>query len=320
MNIKIYQINAERDVNHLMFLSMFNLKKQGLDEKVNSEIYDLVFEGDVNAFNLEDVYFMFNSDVPHEYKGRSLSVSDVVEVSGDENIKDGFYFCDRFGFKSVEFDKTVCQNILSSEEMRNLNINELRNEFPEGTAVKLTKMENEPQMYEGLKGVVTSVDDIGQIHVKWENGSTLALNTKTDIFEKDTLNQKLTVLFVEPKKFPKEIQIDDTLEAMQELVDGYIEEYMPFEDEVALICNEEGKSRKMPLNRAIYGDDNKISDIIAGSFFIVKAPMDSEKYESLSKDLIEKYSHKFKYPERFAKVYGEIKAIPYNPSRDEKDR
>lgn len=320
MNVKIYQINADRDVNHLMFLSMFNLRKQGFDERINSEIYDLVFEGDVNAFNLEDVYYKFNADIPHGYKGRSLSVSDVVEVSGDENIKDGFYFCDRFGFKSVEFNNTACRNILSTEEMRNLNIDDIRFEFPEGTAVKLIKMDNEPQMYEGLKGIVTSVDDIGQIHVQWENGSTLALNTKSDIFEKDTLNNKLTVLLVNPKETPKEVQIDDTLEAMQGLVEGYIEEYMPFEDEIALVCNEEGKMKNMPLNRAIYDKDKNISDIIAGPFFIVKAPLESEKYESLPKELADKYSKKFKYPEKFYKVNGDIKVVPYNPSRDEKDR
>src|SRR5699024_6863922 len=45
------------------------------------------------------------------------------------------------------------------------------------------------------------------------------------------------------------------LEAMQELVGGDIEEYMPFEDEVAIICNEEGKIIGLPLNRAIYSEE-----------------------------------------------------------------
>lgn len=55
------------------------------------------------------------------------------------------------------------------------------------------------------------------------------------------MNEKITVLLVEPGKYPKPIEIEDTLEAMQEVVGGDIEEYMPFEDEVAIICNEEGK-------------------------------------------------------------------------------
>ena len=44
---------------------------------------------------------------------------------------------------------------------------------------------------------------------------------------------KIKVLLVEPEKYPKEIVIDDSLEAMQEVVGGDIEEYMPFDDDVA---------------------------------------------------------------------------------------
>ncbi len=38
---------------------------------------------------------------------------------------------------------------------------------------------------------------------------------------------KIKVLLVEPEKYPNEIVIDDSLEAMQEVVGGDIEEYMP---------------------------------------------------------------------------------------------
>ena len=63
---------------------------------------------------------------------------------------------------------------------------------------------------------------------------------------------KLSVLLVEPNKYPRMIEIDDTLEAMQKVVDGDIEEYMPFEDEVAIICNDESKMNGMLPNRAVY--------------------------------------------------------------------
>lgn len=43
-------------------------------------------------------------------------------------------------------------------------------------------------------GKVIDVDDIGQIHVEWENGSTLALNVEEDDFtvvpQKETLSEK----------------------------------------------------------------------------------------------------------------------------------
>lgn len=50
------------------------------------------------------------------------------------------------------------------------------------TKVKLFYMDGEPQMPKGLEGKVTSFDDAGQIHVQWNNGSTLALNAEKDVF------------------------------------------------------------------------------------------------------------------------------------------
>lgn len=58
----------------------------------------------------------------------------------------------------------------------------IRSTYPAGTKVILEKMQGEPQMEPGLKGEVVAVDDIGQIHVEWENGSTLALNINVDRF------------------------------------------------------------------------------------------------------------------------------------------
>ena len=60
----------------------------------------------------------------------------------------------------------------------------------------------------------------------------------------------IDVILVEPMKPPKMVTIADSLESMQKTVGGSIEEYMPFTDEVAIVCNEEGKLRKMDLNRA----------------------------------------------------------------------
>ena len=43
-------------------------------------------------------------------------------------------------------------------------------------------MYGESRIPSGTKGSVKFVDDIGQIHVKWDNGSTLALNADVDEF------------------------------------------------------------------------------------------------------------------------------------------
>ncbi len=69
---------------------------------------------------------------------------------------------------------------------------------------------------------------------------------------------RISVLLVEPNRYPRMIEIDDTLEAMQAVVGGDIEEYMPFEDEVAIVCHEEGKLIGLPPNRAIYAEPETV--------------------------------------------------------------
>ena len=69
-------------------------------------------------------------------------------------------------------------------------------------------------------------------------------------------NDKLRVLLLKPGELAEIAEIEDNLESMQRLVEGNIEEYMPFEDasdprtgDCAIVCNEEGKMLGMELNR-----------------------------------------------------------------------
>ena len=134
------------------------------------------------------------------------------------------------------------------------------------------------------------------------------------------MSEKINVLLIEPGKYPKQIEIEDTLEAMQETVGGYIEEYMPFDDEVAIVCNEEGKMNGAELNRAIYSNDKEILDIIAGKFFIAYAPIESESFLSMPKDLMKKYEDKFRSPERFYQTDKGIEAKAYKPISKDMER
>lgn len=201
-----------------------------------------------------------------------------------------------------------------------MKLKEIREMYPEGTQIVLTEMAGESQMPYGLKGTVKFVDDAGQIHMSWENGSSLALNIYEDTFEKVEAPEKISVILVEPGRYPKLIEIEDTLEAMQETVGGYIEEYMPFDDEVAIVCNEEGKMNGAELNRAIYSDDKEILDIIAGKFFIAYAPIESESFLSMPKDLMKKYEDKFRYPERFYQTDKGIEAKAYKSISKDMER
>lgn len=51
-----------------------------------------------------------------------------------------------------------------------------------GKRVVLVEMKGEPQMENGMKGVISHVDDINQYHVNWDNGSKLALIPDEDDF------------------------------------------------------------------------------------------------------------------------------------------
>lgn len=355
MKIIIYQINSDRDVNNMLFMAHDRLEKFQGSSEVDPEIYDKIYEKEVACNTLEEVYQMFNLNHPQDFKGHSLSISDVVEVSESENVADGFYFCDSIGFKNITFDPQKCK-----------------------------------------------VSDRINGHAN-----------------------KIKVLLVEPNKYPKMVEIDDTLEAMQELVEGDIEEYMPYEDDVAIVCNEEGKMNGLALNRAIYtepeiidmtynelkdrfrqaerehkstvgyivfsadsfdkpyteeqrtyvvssnnkafidgmggysiygssldgvdrcvrlegymaaeyGGENgwkiercymkdtsyrEMVDIICGKFFVCYAPPESEKFLSLPDDMARKYKEQFKYPERFFKDFsGNIVAEPFKPKSKEHER
>lgn len=102
----------------------------------------------------------------------------------------------------------------------------------------------------------------------------------------------MRILIVEPGKQPRRADIPHTLKDMQRTVGGYIEIIRPFDDPVALVCDEEGKLKNYELNRAIAG-----VDIIAGTFFL--AGIEEEDLTDLPELLAEKYEELFKYPQIF---------------------
>ena len=182
MKISIYQINMSRDYDRVAFESMDYLRHFHGSSAVDSEIYDKVFEGEVNCNSLEEVYRAFNLNHPEGYKGRSLSVSDVVEIIDDQG-ESTFHFCDAIGFQQIDFD---------------------------------------PDLTEEVK------------------------------------EETIKVVLCEPGKVARVAEIRNTLEDLQRTVKGDIEQFCPFDEAVAIICNEEGKYNGMRPNRAVYSDPQDI--------------------------------------------------------------
>ena len=103
----------------------------------------------------------------------------------------------------------------------------------------------------------------------------------------------MKVLVVEIGQQPMMKEIEGSLRSMQEIVGGYIQAYYPWMDEVAIICNDEGKIMGLPFNRPIFGEHGELVDIIAGTFFVCGAPMDSGTFTDLPEELIEHYTRMF---------------------------
>lgn len=121
----------------------------------------------------------------------------------------------------------------------------------------------------------------------------------------------MQVVIVEPEKKPFVQNIDDTLTSMQQIVGGTIQAVYPFEEPVALICNDEGKLLNLPLNRALRDSNGAIYDIVAGTFFLCAAPVDSDCFESLTDEQSQTCLERFAMPERFIKANGDIFVLPY---------
>lgn len=346
MKIKIYQIDMERDEHRIAMMGYEETLAKLHSDSIDSALYDLVFEGEVEATDLEAVYAKFNLDHPAGYTGRSMSVSDVVQVVESNTAKEGFYFCDSIGFKEIPFQPELTKNALP---------------------------------------------------------------------------RTIDVVLVEPGKLARPTKITATLEGMQAVVGGGIEPFYPFEEQVCIVCNEEGKIIGLPLNRAVYAyeeqqvdmsygelaaqfraqersgtgrhmlgyivftedsftepyteeqrtyvvsSDNKafkpnmggysiyassldgvdkmvrleaymaaehggkngwkvercytklqtreVVEIMAGTFFICDCS--GESFGSLSEEQLKKYTEMFKQPERFLRINGEILAVPYTPKKNQ---
>ena len=120
----------------------------------------------------------------------------------------------------------------------------------------------------------------------------------------------MRVLIVEPKRRPEVKEIDGSLKSMQGIVGGLIQALYPFDEPVALICNDEGKLMKLPANRGLRDERGQIYDIVVGTFFICGAPGDSDRFTSLNPEQIERYCERFRTPEIFLVVDGQIVCLP----------
>ena len=95
MVYKVFQLKHNDEGDKYLFLPY----KEG--RVAPKSLYDEVYSGEVEPSGsvmsvLESLYMKFNLNHPSDFRGHSLSVSDIIELDGKN------YYCDSFGFVEVK--------------------------------------------------------------------------------------------------------------------------------------------------------------------------------------------------------------------------
>ncbi len=128
----IYQLKDTLEARDIRFMNMDYLESRGI--AVNKENYNLVYTAPLeDGTSLEDIYTKFNIDHPKDFKGHSLSVSDVVVIH--QNGENTSHYVDSFGYKEVlEFTQEVSKeksSIQKSQDIQNETVKGYRDMTPE---------------------------------------------------------------------------------------------------------------------------------------------------------------------------------------------
>jgi len=123
----------------------------------------------------------------------------------------------------------------------------------------------------------------------------------------------MKIIVVEPGKTPYKKDIEQTLKAMQETVGGYIEAVYPWDDPVALVCDEEGKLTGKQANRCLRDKDGRVVDIMCGTFFL--AGIGEEDFTDIPGELEAKYLSKFEPVEEFIRIGGSVFVSAYKDGK-----
>lgn len=341
MKINIYQVNSYRDEHNVKFFGYDMLEKVQGTFEINSAIYDKVYSGSVKAKSLEDVYRIFNEEHPAEYQAHSLSVSDVVQViEGNSDTKQGFYFCDSFGFKKIAFDPDKAKERDTIKAI-------LLEPGKEAKAVDI--------LY-GLKDLQYLVRGSIEIAQEFEDGALIICNAEGKLQglpenralrgpEKtiDMSYAQMTKAFREAESkgdgmhavgyvvfssdsfdiaYPLEARtyaISSNNKAFQAGMGGYsiygssLDGSDPIVRLDAYMANEKGGKDGWKIERCYMKEPGIVLDYLAGNALILQQK--GEDFASLSADQVKHYMEAFRFPEHITLENGKACAIPYNPQK-----
>ena len=278
----------------------------GLSNFIDYAAYGRAYANDNGGYFLDDIYLERNSadltekyngdieTIPPEYivteHGRKIKFDIQLQASMELAIQIDDYLRGHSGEYVSKYTNPDEPPVYISDCLMN------------GDTLTLKDMLTETNTLQGD----ALVDKICEFEQKYPCEQIQADNQRES--EEKTMSDKMKVLVVTPMQEPYTKEIDAGLKSLQNEVGGNIQAVYPFEEDVAIICNDEGKINGLELNRALYDENGKIYDIVAGTFLI--CGLTEDNFGSLPDELINKFSEQFKQPEMFFRHDGEIKALP----------
>ena len=138
----IYQLKHNPELDHLRFEGTESLKRMGITKNnfdaIKPENYELIYVGELSELQeqtqgetLEVIYEKFNIDHPEDYRGHSMSVSDIVVLH--QNGENSAHFVDSFGFTRLpDFMQTLTlEGVKEKEEEIDTSGHDVQKSEPE---------------------------------------------------------------------------------------------------------------------------------------------------------------------------------------------
>lgn len=122
----LYQLKNTEENHYIRFMGL----SFAISSQINLNNYDKVYDGEYSIYEpfnantiCESLFEKFNIDLPEDFRGHSLSVSDVIVL--ENNGENKAYYCDSIGFKEIE-------NFLKEPDKQQGNsIDEINNDEPD---------------------------------------------------------------------------------------------------------------------------------------------------------------------------------------------
>lgn len=343
MNIAIYQINLGRDLDRRAFESTDYLEKTNGTLTIESSIYDKVWEGEVDCGDLEGVFRKFNLEHPEGYKGRSLSVSDIVEVKDDRS----FNFCDSVGFKKVDFEPALAEDKTKARTIRVVLVEPGKPARDTEIDAALEGLQRTvggyiEAMYPFSEEVCIVCNEEGKINGMALNRAVYSeeqtvemsyaeLTSRFREVERCGEHMEGYIVFTEDsfrESYPEESRtyaVSSQNKAFQPNMGGFsiygssLDGSDPMVRLERYMADEHGGADGWKIERCyIKQAEKEMLDIIAGTFFICDCS--GESFGSLSDEQVSRYTELFRYPERFYRDSEGIKAVQIKPKDMEEQR